>query len=241
MNQSLKDIGQIDFQELVPTLLGDLSAIQSVEHASQLLANGLYDYFRDGSGSELVLSRVFHSFEYGALPEGLQQIVMESSDDEPEDEAIILSLLGTYGTEKAWCQRQTSMGHRVIPLTRDSIVKIPMISRLFNQIGFHLGILLGENEVDLKMGGVEKSFGVFHVANALGSPYIPAQDFVAQHDVKSVIGTGVMLPQGDISVYLAFCRVDSDPDMAASISPLMSVFWQTLLPLLDEDLVFFEE
>jgi len=36
----------------------------------------------------------------------------------------------------------------------------------------------------------EQTFNVFHIPSALGSPFVPAQDFVKQYEVQSVLGCG---------------------------------------------------
>jgi len=54
----------------------------------------------------------------------------------------------------------------------------------------------------------QKSYNVFHVAEAEGSPYVPAQaDFVVPFRVRSVVGFGGMLPSGDLFAVIAFVRV----------------------------------
>ena len=55
-----------------------------------------------------------------------------------------------------------------------------------------------------------KTYGVFHVRDANGSPYIPAQDFVTQYGIQSVVGFGGSLPDGDLFATLLFCRVTVD-------------------------------
>ncbi len=238
MSFLLKGTSESDLRALVPEMLGDLGSIESIEEASQRLTRSLYERLQ----GQAALVRVFHSFEYGALPEELQQVATDANEGvEPADTARYLSLLGTYGEEEAWRRRERSQGHRAIPLSRASISSIPMLSRLFQQVGFDIGVVLGEADPDITTDGVERSFGVFHVENALGSPHIPAQDFVRQHGIQSVFGTGVMLPQGDISLLLAFCSVPTSAAVASSLSSLMAVFWQTLAPLVDEEIAFFDE
>jgi hypothetical protein len=147
-------------------------------------------------------------------------------------------LLGTYGNEPAWRDRTKSQGHKAILLSHDTLKKIPMVARLVQQIGFDLGTLLGEKEAGIEVQSVSGTFGVFYVSPALGSPFIPAQDFVANYEVKSVIGTGVMLPHGDICVYIGFSRLPIANDVAANIAPLMSFFWQQAFSLLEEKTMF---
>ncbi|MBY0545135.1 MAG: hypothetical protein K2Q14_06260, partial [Gammaproteobacteria bacterium] len=121
---------------------------------------------------------------------------------------------------------QTSNNHRAIPLTEHTLNTVPMVSRLFQQLGFKLGEQ-SENEMgELHMSGVSGISGVFYVENALDSPYIPAQDFVKKYGVKSVVGTGVLLPEGEIAAFIGFCRVPLTQIQATALAPIMSKFWR---------------
>jgi hypothetical protein len=69
-----------------------------------------------------------------------------------------------------------------------------------------LGALLTPNPG--LMADANRSFNVFHVPEALGSPYVPAQrDFVERHGIRSVLGFGGMLPTGDIFAIILFSKV----------------------------------
>jgi hypothetical protein len=48
---------------------------------------------------------------------------------------------------------------------------------------------------------------VFHVEDALGSPYIPAQEFVTSFGIKSVLGFGGILGTGDLFAVILFATV----------------------------------
>lgn len=230
--RTLQEICKSDLSGFVDEALKDIDRFDSVEHAAQHFTQYIYDQCRSDSESNLVLSRIFHSFELGALPQELKDKAYEKFGENLSDGSVFLSLIGTYGQEAAWQHRTRSGGHQVIPLTRESIPSIPMVARLFQQIGFDLGVLLKEGTASMQMDGVSGAYGMFYVDQAQGSPYIPAQDFVSKYGVKSVIGTGVMLPSGDISVYIGFCRVTMGEKVAAGISPLMSLFWQKAFQLI---------
>ena len=51
-----------------------------------------------------------------------------------------------------------------------------------------------------------KSYGVFHVRDARKSPFIPAQDFVERHDIRSVVGFGGTLKTGELFATVLFAR-----------------------------------
>ena len=72
-----------------------------------------------------------------------------------------------------------------------------MFSQLFHQLGISLSQLT-QPDHNLLLDSQEHLFNVFHVLQAEGSPYIPAQDeFVLPYGVRSVLGFGAPLPNGD--------------------------------------------
>jgi len=82
-----------------------------------------------------------------------------------------------------------------------------MISQLIKELGLELSSVLQPSpDVVKELAG--KRHGVFHVENALGSPYIPAQDeFVARYGIRSVLGFGGMLASGDLFAVILFSTV----------------------------------
>jgi hypothetical protein len=116
--------------------------------------------------------------------------------------------MASVGQSAAWNSRFLSQGHRAIPLPSPEIVeKAPMISQLIKELGLELSAVLQPSpEVVKELAG--KRHGVFHVENALGSPYIPAQqEFVVRHGIESVVGIGGMLPTGDFFAVILFSTV----------------------------------
>jgi hypothetical protein len=72
---------------------------------------------------------------------------------------------------------------------------------------------------------------VFHVAEALGSPFVPAQDpFVKRHGVRSVLGFGGMLPTGDLFTVILFTRVPVPRATAELFKPLALSTKLAILP-----------
>jgi hypothetical protein len=62
---------------------------------------------------------------------------------------------------------------------------------------------------------------VFYVSEATGSPYIPAQkEFVEPYGVRSVVGFGGLLPEGDLFAVILFARVLIPRDTAEMFKPL---------------------
>lgn len=235
---NLSNFTEQDIESVINKIFSQDRRFRSIEEAYQCLAQTMYETFCANTGEpDLVLSRVYHSFDFPLLSNSLQQIAKQAWEKETKESSKFIILMGTYGKEAAWCDRTQSQGHKAILLSHETLNNIPMVARLIQQIGFDLGVLLGE-EKGIEYKSVSGTFGVFYVSPALGSPYIPAQDFVTRYEVKSVIGTGVMLPQGDIAVYIGFSRLPIENEIAASIAPLMSLFWQKAFPLLEEHGMF---
>jgi hypothetical protein len=129
-----------------------------------------------------------------------------------------LTLLATRGDRPDWNDRGKSAGHKAIPLPSEKFVsQIPMISRLINQFGLDLNAVLKPDPaiiVDLE----QKEYNAFHVPEAVGSPYIPAQqEFVIPNGVQSVLGFGGVLSSGDLFVVILFAKVYI-PDNTSSLA-----------------------
>lgn len=142
-------------------------------------------------------------------------------DTEPNPSHRCLVLLGTRGMEPAWDQRQLSTGHQVIPLGSPGLMqKTPMITELCRQIGITRTAFLNPGQphrLDLAL----RRAGCFHIAEAAGSPFIPAQsDFVHRYRVRSVLGLGAPLDEQDFFAVLLFARVPLSAELAAAMKPL---------------------
>jgi hypothetical protein len=82
----------------------------------------------------------------------------------------------------------------------------PMISRLIEEMGLEIRDLLAPDPTFLHEGA-GKSYNVFHVPEARNSPYIPAQeDFVVKYGIRSVIGFGGLLGDGEFFAVIMFSR-----------------------------------
>ena len=68
---------------------------------------------------------------------------------------------------------------------------------------------------------VSQTFNTFHIAHAVDSPYIPAQDdFVKPYGVKSVLGFGGVLSSGELFVVIMFSKVSISASTASSFHDL---------------------
>ena len=77
----------------------------------------------------------------------------------------------------------------------------------------------------------QRTFNVFHVAEAVGSPSIPAQqDFVIPAGIRSCLGFGGMLPRGDLFALIMFSRVSIPYKTAAMFKTLSLSVKSAILP-----------
>lgn len=188
----------------------------SLTAVAQRTVRYLYDTLRDEHGQPAcVLVRCFKLHPYGALPRELSAIAQAQSQEPLTADLKCLVLLATIGHLPQWCDPRQSAGHRAIPLLGPPMVqKAPMISRLIQQLGLDIEAALSPTP-DLIMEMAQKSYNVFYVPEALGSPYIPAQEeFVRTYGVRSVLGFGGVLPDGNLYAYIMFCRIFFDRDIA---------------------------
>lgn len=173
---------------------------------------------------ELALARCFVTCPYSALAprpdlQGLARQILGGGELEPEHRCMVL--LGTRGIDAAWNQPATSGGHQVIPLGSAELThKTPMITELCRQIGIPREDFLARGQLpplDLAV----RNAGFFHIEEALGSPFIPAQSgFVQPYGVRSVLGLGAPLSEHDFFAVLLFARVPISPQTAALLKPL---------------------
>lgn len=198
---------------------------RAVQGASSLnaAAGAIVRYLYAESGSlpdgqrACALVRCYRTVSYGGLdPEqrtfadGLLHAPIATPDMK------CLTLVATVGDEAPWCSPDTSRGHRVIPLPSPEIVEqAPMIAQLIRQMGMDIGAVVRPHAGILpELEG--RTYNVFHVEEALGSPYIPAQDdFVVPYGIRSVVGFGGLLRSGDLFSVIMFSRVPIGEEAAS--------------------------
>jgi hypothetical protein len=189
----------------------------TMEEAAQRVCRVLYDELVTPENARAcALVRCYKTHPYGKLDPDLQafaRAVLQGYTAGPDTRC--LTLLGTVGDQPAWNSRRTSAGHQAIPLpSADIIEKAPMIAQLIRQFGVDLSEVI-QPATDLVRGVTGRTYGVFHVPEAVGSPYIPAQkDFVLKFGIRSVVGFGGSLPSGDLFAVILFARVPVSSDTA---------------------------
>ncbi|MDB4883995.1 MAG: histidine kinase [Gemmatimonadetes bacterium] len=154
------------------------------------------------------LVRFYKTHPYRALEPELQQFAARQLGAvAPSPEMRCLTLLGTAGEEPAWNSRHLSKGHRVIPLaSAEAVHGAPMIARLIEDLGLDIESIIHGSEVTVRSTEA-RTYDVFHVEQALGSPVIPAQDeFVIPYAIRSVVGFGGVLRSGELFAVILFSR-----------------------------------
>jgi hypothetical protein len=213
----------------------------TMEAVADKIARFFYSHFHDPRNQEsaLALARFFKTHDYGKLPTDLQHIVRQTlNQDSIPDNLKCLTLLGTAGDRPEWNSRTSSISHQVIPLpSKQMLSQVPMMSQLIQQLGLTIESVVSpdpEMIVDME----ERTYNVFYVPNAQGSPYIPDQEeFVMPLDVQSVLGFGGILPSGNLMIVILFSKVLIERETAELFRPLALNTKMPILPF-DQGAVF---
>jgi len=178
-------------------------------------AEAFVRYFRgaflmpDSTAPACPLVRFYRTRDFGKLAADEQAFAGRLLDGAPSAPTMkCLQLLATAGDEPEWNSPAESHGHRAVPLPSVEMVRqAPMIAALIEQLGLELADVLTPSPVLLRaLEG--KTYNVFHVEKARGSPFIPAQaGFVAPYGVRSVVGFGGLLASGDLFAVILFSRL----------------------------------
>jgi len=214
-----------------PTLEDAARAIAAYLQAS------LWDTVLDRPAAALV--RLYRTVSFRLLEPELQEFAASGLvRKKPWPEMKCLTLLGTAGVEPRWNSRHASTGHRAIPLpSADAIARLPMVSRLVSQLGIDPQELVDSEQGPLVENGGRPSTNVFHVGEALGSPFVPAQDdFVQPFGVSSVVGFGGQLGVGDLYAVIVFSRIPISRPTADIMGYLGSDVRLAIVPTLGKPL-----
>ena len=180
----------------------------SMEAAAQRIVRLLYDGMLEpeSSARSCALVRFYQTLPYAQLSIDLQAFANKVAGADPPTEATrCLTLLATAGVLDSWDSRFKSSGHKSIPLvSEEMIARLPMVSQLLVQLGLDVAKIV-DPDAKLVMESEQESCNVFYVHDAVGSPYIPAQeDFVIPYGIRSVLGFGGVLSSGEVFAVLMF-------------------------------------
>lgn len=211
MSYSLATLGLSDMTRLGSALRGLGAGAGSMEEVAERVVGFLYNDMTETASDApaCVLVRFYTTVKYESLDSELREFGARLMENyQPQPTTRCLTLLATRGVRPEWNSRTSSVGHRTIPLPSTQVVAtIPMVSQLIAQLGLDVGAVVKPDST-LVLEAAQRTYGVFYVPEAKGSPYIPAQqDFVLPYHVHSVLGFGGLLPGGDVFAVLMFCKV----------------------------------
>jgi two-component system, NtrC family, sensor kinase len=219
----------------------------NMEAAFRRICRYFYDELLDGDARACALVRAYKTHAYGKLPADLQRFARRALHDasiesgsasapSPGEAMRCLTLIATIGDQSAWNDRRNSKGHQAIPLASPRIVeRAPMIAQLIKGFGLDLSDIV-HTTTGVVRGGAGKTYGVFHVEEALGSPYIPAQsEFVEPYRIKSVLGFGGSLEGGDLFAIILFSRSPVSADTADRFRTIALDVKSVVLPFGDAE------
>ena len=200
------------------------SAASSMETAANNIVQHLYNNVINSETTEkaCALIRFYKTHPYGQLAYGLQEFASGIMGGAPESQDMkCLTMMATAGEHADWNSRSTSSGHWAIPLaSTDFVGGIPMIAQLVSQFGIEMGSVISP-EPNVIGDLARQTFNTFHIADAVDSPYIPAQDdFVKSYGVKSVLGFGGVLSSRELFVVIMFSKVSIPASTASSFRDL---------------------
>jgi hypothetical protein len=215
----------------------DASSFQDV--AAQIV-HFLYTQLVDEAGHPAcALVRAFKTHPTELISPALHRFAAEKLARESLDSGSkCFVLIASAGQEPNWNDRARSKRFQAIPLGGDTFVaQFPMFSQLMSQFGLDLHAFLQPGS-NLLVDQHEHRFNVFHVAEAIGSAYIPCQkEFVLPYRIQSVLGFGNLLPTGDIFAVILFSKVPISREVADRFQALGLCAKIALLPF-DRESVF---
>ncbi len=198
----------------------------SMEEVANLITRHLFDNTinPDNGQKACALVRFYKTHPYEDLNgelRGFAQGILGHPPDPPDMKCLVL--LATAGEKAEWNSRAASAGHKAIPLPNEAFVsQIPMISRLVHQFGLDVKAVI-RADPNLLADLEQTRYNAFHVPEAVGSPYIPAQqDFVVPLGIRSVLGFGGMLTTGELFAVIMFAKVQI-PRETADLAKMLAL------------------
>lgn len=219
MSFDLSNFSLIDMLQCGRGIRQSADGAKSVEEAAQAIVEYLYAECENPAtaAKACALVRFYKTYPFRDLEPRLQAFANGQLGGVPiADQMKCLTLLATIGQEAKWRDRRQSEGHQAIPLPSAQIVEgAPMIAQLIRQMGLDIADVV-EPQASVLHERSGKTYNVFHVENAKGSPYIPAQaEFVERYGVRSVLGFGGLLGDGEFFAVIMFSRGPITPESAA--------------------------
>lgn len=184
--------------EILQNSVKRIKKLDTAEELAQAFIDIIYEYFQ----KSLVLLRLFSSVPYSALSTEDRQLVDKKANDSGtahlyNDRTPILTLLGTRGQKSDWNVRPKSQGFRCIPLVSSAYVaSLSMLSMQFRKMNFDFGLFDTWDTTIVAKGRADGYPGMLYINDAgidkdeQGRMIVPRQEFVAENNVKTVVGFG---------------------------------------------------
>lgn len=207
----------------------DATSLEDVAHRVVL---HLHETLRRDDGSRAtVLVRFYKTHNAELLDESSRRFAEAVLGEPVAPGTKCLTLFGTAGVEPAWNDRSRSEGHKAIPLpSAQLLARFPMISSLMSQMGVDVARLLDSQPRPVPVDGGQP-YNVFHVHEALGSPFVPAQaGFVEPYGVHSALGFGGELATGDLYAVILFSTEPIAPTTATLFRALALAVKVAVMP-----------
>ena len=238
----------------------------TMEEGSAAIVDWLRGAFTDPATGRpaFALARMFHTVTWDRLTPDLHTYIAtrDPAAAANDDGLPYLTLLATSGDHPHWADRRNSRDHQAIPLSAADVVRrAPLALALLDRL---LGLQPapeppgspgprppgsnGSGPADQSPASsarLRDRFDVFHVPEALGSPYVPTPEFVRDYQIRSAIALGAVLDSGgpdhpdlpgvrNTSLYTAllYSRVRIPAETAAHFRTLAAAIRLALTPLL---------
>lgn len=209
MNFDLSDFSLVNMLQCGRGIRQAAAEAGTVHEAAQAIVEYLYEECgHPGAARSCALIRFYKTYSLDELEPRLQAFARTQLGGlEQLGRMKCLTLVATIGQEQRWCDPRQSVGHQAIPLPSTLIVEgAPMIAQLIREMGLNISQVVAP-DAELIQNSSGKSYNVFHVEQALDSPYIPAQeDFVKRYGVRSVLGFGGLVGEGEFFAVIMFSR-----------------------------------
>ena len=228
----LAQFGVDELEEASSALRGAGEGAHTMEETADRVVRILHENLVDDTGGPATaLVRFYKTHPFGSLPDATRAFAAGLGGDERlDDRTPCLTLIGTVGIEADWCDRHRSHGHQAIPLpSPQAVERLPMVSKMLSDLGLDT-VALGDPSPAEALQLHHRTYDVFFVPDAAGSPWVPAQDFVHDYEIRSVVGIGGVLPSGDVFVVIMFTHVLLDEDVVDDLKSLAPAVKAAVIP-----------
>ncbi|TKB92650.1 MAG: hypothetical protein E8D41_07585 [Nitrospira sp.] len=210
------------------------AGVSSAQDVAQRIASYLYRRFgNDQTGrQDCVLVRCFLTRSYRELDPQSQDCARRALSCGPGSlDMKCLTLFGTAGERPEWNDRNRSRRYRSIPITDKQVLsQFPMVSQLLQQLGVEVESKM-QPKSDTRADRTERTLNVFYVAEAKGSPFVPAQEeFVIPFGIESILGFGGVFPSKEFFTIILFSREKISRETAELFKPLAVSVRSALVP-----------